>query len=51
MINKNSFENHISNGESDLVKAVEFQELVKIKQKRYKRKKSNFKKEYRRKYF
>jgi hypothetical protein len=52
MKNRSTFDNISKNKNREKSsEIVDFQELVKIKESKYKRKKRNFKREYRRKYF
>jgi len=52
MKNRSTFNNNfINKNREKSSEIVDFQELVKIKESKYKRKKRNFKREYRRKYF
>ena len=52
MKNRSTFDNNFKNKDQEkFLEIVNFQDLVEIKESRYKRRKSNFKKEYRRKYF
>lgn len=50
MRSRSIFNNYIGEDEKELLKITEYQDLLEMKEKKYKRKKSNFKREYRRKY-
>jgi len=51
MKNRSTFDNNFKNKDQEkFLEIVNFQDLVEIKESRYKRRKRNFKREYQRKY-